>query len=70
MRIKAETPTHYYYTGLDTDLKCKFKDCREKGGLILNHRIADYRCEGCGRWQKMTLGDYYQPILKIKGNKH
>ncbi len=67
---EAKTPTHYYYTGLDTDLKCKFKNCQEKGGLVLSTYLADYSCEYCGRMQRMTLSSYYQPILKLKGNKH
>ena len=69
MKVKA-SPTHYYYQGELSDLKCKFKSCQQKGGLVLSTINVDYSCEYCGRWQNILLDEYYQPVLKIKNNKH
>ncbi len=60
---------YFYYTGQDTDLYCKYKNCREKGALILQKYVCDYVCEACGKYQKIELSDWYQPILKIN-SKH
>jgi hypothetical protein len=50
MKVKA-SPTHYYYQGELSDLKCKFKKCQQRGGLVLSTINVDYSCEYCGRWQ-------------------